>query len=119
MRPRARTGCTRSSTTATACMLTADLFSEHPDRSEPARAAQARIVGAIDDILKAVPPVNMAVIAHGGVAALLLRRLKGVPISRAEDQPGEGGGNFFVFRRDDRSLMQGWRPIDPAPAHFV
>ena len=98
---------------------TADLFFKQPDRSvrgwEPARAAQARIVDAIDGILKAAPPVNMAVIAHGGVGALLLCKLKGVPISRAEDQPGEGGGNFFVFRRDDRTLLQGWRPIDAAP----
>ena len=86
---------------------------------EPARDAQARIVDAIDGILKTAPPVNMAVIAHGGVGALLLCKLKGVPISRAEDQPGEGGGNFFVFRRDDRSLLQGWRPIDVAPTHFV
>jgi len=91
---------------------TADLFFEHPDRSvrgwEPARAAQARIVDAIDGILKAAPPVNMAVIAHGGVGALLLCKLKGVPISRAEDQPGEGGGNFFVFRRNDRAVLQEW-----------
>jgi broad specificity phosphatase PhoE len=97
---------------------TADLFFKQPDRSvrgwEPARAAQARIVDAIDGILKTVPPVNIAVIAHGGVGALLLCRLKGVPISRAEDQPGEGGGNFFVFRRADRALLQGWRPIDMA-----
>jgi broad specificity phosphatase PhoE len=98
---------------------TADLFFKHPDRSvrgwEPARAAQARIAGAIDGILKAAPLVNIAVIAHGGVGALLLCLLKGVPISRAEDQPGEGGGNFFVFRRDDRALLQGWRPIDAVP----
>jgi broad specificity phosphatase PhoE len=98
---------------------TADLFFKHPNRSvrgwEPAGAAQARFVGAIDGILEAAPPVNMAVVAHGGVGALLLCRLKGVPISRAEDQPGEGGGNFFVFRRDDRTLLQGWRPVDAAP----
>jgi broad specificity phosphatase PhoE len=99
---------------------TADLFFKHPDRSvrgwEPAGDAQARIVGAIDDILEAAPPVNVAVVAHGGVGALLLCRLKGVPISRADDQPGEGGGNFFVFRRPDRVLLQG-RPIDlRAPA---
>ena len=99
---------------------TADLFFKRPDRSvrgwEPAHAAQARIVAAIDGILKRAPPVNIAVIAHGGVGALLLCRLKGVPISRAEDQPGEGGGNFFVFRRADRALLQGWRPIDMAPS---
>ena len=101
---------------------TADLFFAHPDRSvrgwEPARDAQARIVGAIDGILEGAPPVNMAVIAHGGVGALLLCRLKGVPISRAEGAR-RSGGNFFVFRRDDRSLMQGLRPIDVAPTHFV
>jgi broad specificity phosphatase PhoE len=99
---------------------TADLFFKEPDRSvrgwEPARTAQTRIVDAIDGILKAAPPINMAVIAHGGVGALLLCHLKDVPISRAEDQPGEGGGNFFVFRRADRALPQGWRPIDMAPS---
>jgi broad specificity phosphatase PhoE len=98
---------------------TADLFFAHPGRSvrgwEPAGHAQARIGGAIDDVLKAAPPVNVAVVAHGGVGALLLCRLKGVPIGRAEDQPGEGGGNFFVFRRDDRTLLQAWRPIDAVP----
>jgi broad specificity phosphatase PhoE len=98
---------------------TADLFFEHPDRSvkgwEPASDAQARIVGAIDGVLEGAPPVNIAIIAHGGVGALLMCKLKGVPISRAEDQPGEGGGNFFVFRRDNRALLQGWRPVDAAP----
>jgi broad specificity phosphatase PhoE len=102
---------------------TADLFFEHPDQSvrgwESARAAQARIVGAIDGILEMAPPVNVAVVAHGGVGALLLCQLKGLPISRAEDQPGEGGGNFFVFRRDDRALLQGWHPIDVAPTCLV
>jgi broad specificity phosphatase PhoE len=102
---------------------TADLFFEHPDQSvrgwESARAAQARIVGAIDGILEMAPPVNVAVVAHGGVRALLLCQLKGLPISRAEDQPGEGGGNFFVFRRDDRALLQGWHPIDVAPTCLV
>jgi broad specificity phosphatase PhoE len=81
--------------------------------------SRSETVGAIDGILEAAPPVNMAVIAHGGVGALLLCRLKGVPISRAEDQPGEGGGNFFVFRRDDRALLQGWHPIDVAPTRVV
>jgi broad specificity phosphatase PhoE len=55
---------------------TADLLFEHPDQSvrgwESARAAQARIVGAIDGILEMAPPVNVAVVAHGGVGALLL-----------------------------------------------
>ncbi len=102
---------------------TAGLFFQRPDQRvrgwEPARAAQARIVGAIDGILETAPPVNIAVVAHGGVGALLLCQLKGVPISRAEDQPGEGGGNFFVFRRDDRALLNGWQPIDVTPTRFV
>jgi broad specificity phosphatase PhoE len=99
---------------------TADLFFEHPAQSvrgwELARDAQARIVGAIDGILEAAPPVNLAVIAHGGVGALLLCKLKGVPISREEDQPREGGGNFFVFRRADRALLRSWHPIEMAPS---
>jgi broad specificity phosphatase PhoE len=69
--------------------------------------------------LETAPPGNIAVVAHGGVGALLLCQLKGVPISRAEDQPGEGGGNFFVFRRDDRALLHGWQPIDVTPTSFV
>jgi broad specificity phosphatase PhoE len=95
---------------------TADLFFAHPDRSirgwETARAAQLRIVHAIDRVLHQAPAGDVAVVAHGGVGALLMCRLKGVAISRTEDQPGSGGGNFFVFGRQDRTVLQDWTPIE-------
>ena len=40
---------------------------------------------------------EIAVVAHGGVGALLIVRLLGQPISRRFDQPAAGGGNFFAF----------------------
>ena len=40
------------------------------------------------------PAGSIAIVAHGGVGALLLCWLKNVPISRLEDRPGQG--NFFV-----------------------
>ena len=51
----------------------------------------------------------MAVVAHGGVGALLLCHLKGVPISRRADQPGNGGGNVYTFDAATRALLSGWR----------
>jgi broad specificity phosphatase PhoE len=57
---------------------------------------------------------DVAVIPHGGVVALLLCHLKHVPISRAEDQPGQGGGNVFSFDAETRRLDLGWRRIEDA-----
>jgi len=93
---------------------TADLFFAHPDQSirgwETAKAAQSRIVRAVSSLMESTPTGAIAIVAHGGVGALLLCWLKGVPISRLEDQPGQG--HFFVFQRDSRQLLHGWRPID-------
>ena len=55
---------------------------------------------------------DIAIISHGGVGALLLCRLKGVPISRTEDQPAGGGGNVFGFDIVTRRLLTGWHRID-------
>ena len=55
---------------------------------------------------------DVAVISHGGVGALLLCHLKGVPISRAEDQPGLGGGNVYSFDAATRRLLIGWHSIE-------
>ena len=55
---------------------------------------------------------DVAVVAHGGVGALLLCHLKGVPISRTEDQPGASGGRVFSFDTATRELLPGWRPIE-------
>jgi broad specificity phosphatase PhoE len=95
---------------------TADLFFDHPDQSirgwETAKAAQRRIVRAVTSLMQPTPTGAIAIVAHGGVGALLLCWLKGVPISRLEDQPGQG--HFFAFQRDSRQLLHGWRPIDPS-----
>ena len=37
--------------------------------------------------------------------------LKGLPISRREDQPGDGGRNVFFLDVFDRRLLSGWRRI--------
>jgi len=95
---------------------TADAFFAEPERSvrgwERAADAQARIVGAVRAVLAQAPPGDVAIVAHGGVGALLLCHIKGVEISRVEDQPGAGGGNVFRFTRVGWGLVKGWRPID-------
>lgn len=98
---------------------TADLFFAHPKVSirgwERAVDAQARMVAAVGRVLGlAGTPGDIAIVAHGAVGALLLCHLTGQPISRAADQPGEGGGNIFTFGRQDRALRQGWRRIEAA-----
>jgi len=98
--------------------FTADLFFAHPDESirgwEPARTAQRRIIEAVEDVVAAADGCggDVAILAHGGVGALLLCHLKAQPISRQEDQPGAGGGNYFVFEARSNALLQGWRPIE-------
>ena len=97
----------------------ADAFFSRPDHSvagwERAIDAQRRIVRAVDDALSmARTGCDVAIVAHGGVGALLLCHLKQVPISRAEDQPGQGGGNVFSFDAETRRLTQGWRRVEDA-----
>ena len=96
---------------------TADLFFAHPEESvrgwERAVDAQRRIVAAMEHVIaKAQGHGNIAVISHSGVGALLLCHLKGVPISRAEDQPGAGGGCVYSFDAETRALASGWRLIE-------
>ncbi len=93
----------------------ADAFFASPDRSvcgwERAADAQARIVAAIACVREATPGDGpIAVVAHGGVGALLMSHVMGAPISRATDQPPGSGGHFFVFA--GATLVQGWRAID-------
>jgi broad specificity phosphatase PhoE len=96
---------------------TADEFFARPDESirgwERAADAQRRIVSAVEQVITLSDASgDIAMLAHGGVGALLLCHLKGVPISRTEDQPIGGGGNFFSFDAAGRRLLSGWRPID-------
>ncbi|TPG53670.1 histidine phosphatase family protein [Roseomonas nepalensis] len=96
---------------------TVNLFFAHPEESvrgwERAVDAQRRIVAAVERILAEAPgDGDIAIVSHGGVGALLLCHLKNVPISRAEDQPGAGGGCVYSFDRKTRALLSGWRLIE-------
>lgn len=94
---------------------TADLFFAHPEKSirgwERAIDAQSRIAAAVAAVLAEAPPGDVAIIAHGGVGALLLCHLEGAAISRAWDQPGGGGGNRFSFIRA-RRVVERWSPME-------
>ena len=96
---------------------TADAFFANPHDSirgwETAVDAQRRIVAAVSIVLSETPTgKDIAVVSHGGVGTLLLCHLKKCPISRTEDQPGDGGGNYYCFDRTTHSLRHGWRPIE-------
>jgi len=95
---------------------TADAFFARPRESvrgwERAIDAQARIVAAMETVLRLAPPgQDLAIVAHGGVGALLLCHLRGEPISRAADQPPNGGGNRFAFDFHTRALREAWQTI--------
>ena len=97
---------------------TADAFFAHPQSSvrgwETAVDAQRRIATAIETVVQRTSAGrDIAVISHGAVGALYLCRLKACPISRLEDQPGTGGGNFYCFDTTNQTLQHGWMPIDP------
>jgi broad specificity phosphatase PhoE len=96
----------------------ADAFFARPEHSvrgwERAVDAQRRIVDAVNLALAMVQTDgDVAIVSHGGVGALLLSHLKCGPISRADDQPGQGGGNFYTFDAATRRLLSGWHSIDP------
>ena len=77
---------------------------------ETAAAAQQRICDALETVLARSPADgDVAIVAHGGVGTLLLCKLKGTAIHRAEDQPGQG--HWFAFDRDTRAVEHGWVPL--------
>src|SRR5262249_10216271 len=91
----------------------ADAFFASPAESvrgwERAVDAKARITAAVDAVLQAAPASgDIAIVSHGGVGALLLCALEGLPISRSQDQPPGGGGNFFPFDLATRLTRHGW-----------
>jgi broad specificity phosphatase PhoE len=96
----------------------ADRFFACPYQSvrgwERAIDAQTRIVDAVERAIATASAGEIAIVSHGGVGALLLCHLKSVPISRAEDQPGQGGGHVYSFDAASRRLLSGWRRIEDA-----
>jgi broad specificity phosphatase PhoE len=94
-----------------------DAFFARPHESmcgwERAIDAQARIVEAVTHLASTTPSAGpIAVVSHGGVGALLLCHLAGVPISRAAEQPGASGGHYFLFQMPEGILVHGWQPIE-------
>jgi broad specificity phosphatase PhoE len=94
----------------------ADAFFARPNESvrgwERAVDAQARVVAAMRDVLRAAPSGDVAVVSHGGVGAMLFCHLRGSPISRDADQPSGSGGHVLAFSRSGWNLRHGWRTID-------
>ncbi|OWQ45500.1 hypothetical protein CDL60_19895 [Roseateles noduli] len=92
----------------------ADEFFAHPDRSyrgwETADEAQARIVATMDGILQATLHTDIAIVSHGAVGTLLKCKLKGLSITRAEDQPGQG--HYFVFDTQTKELLVDWTRLE-------
>ena len=96
---------------------TADAFFARPSERicgwESAIDAQSRIVGAVKHIGSTAPGTGpIVIVSHGGVGTLLLCHLKGVSISRREEQPGAAGGNYFLFQMLEGILVHGWKPIE-------
>lgn len=95
----------------------ADAFFARPEANvrgwERAADAQRRIVAAVREVAAGSRGCggDVAVIAHGGVGALLLCHLLGAAVSRAQDQPRNNGGNRFAFDADTGRLREGWTPI--------
>ena len=106
-----------------------DEFFRWPERSirgwERALDAQARVFGAVRaaaaDWAPSSPEApDLAFVAHGAVAALLLAQLSGASISHAFAQPlppagsppGPGGGHFCSFSLRGREPEQTWKAID-------
>lgn len=93
---------------------------ESVDGWERAVDAQARIVAAVDEVIRRAPPGDAAIVAHGGVGNLLLTHLKDEPIGRGNEQPLRGpepgtvGGCFFAFDSESRALLHDWNPIESA-----
>ena len=95
---------------------TADAFFANPEASirgwERAVDAQRRVAAAVKDILEQAPSTgDIALVAHGGVGALLLCHYLDLPISRQADQPFQG--HYWTFDLATRQVLHRWRPIAP------
>lgn len=92
---------------------TVDRFFAEPTASvrgwERAVDAQARVITAVRGVLSDETGERTVFVAHGGVGALLLADLTGVPISRSLDQPGMG--SLFRFDDDHWTATTGWTRV--------
>ncbi len=94
-----------------------ETFFARPEQSvrgwERSIDAQRRIATAVERIRRDEQAAgDIAIVAHGGVGALLLSRLTEQPISRRFEQPVGTGGCYLTIARATGTLVEGWRPID-------
>lgn len=91
-------------------------FYAHPNESvrgwEKAVDAQQRIIKAVEAIIEKHDAQNITIVSHGAVGALYLGYLKNQPISMELEQPGSGGGNYFVLDTLTKQLVENWQSID-------
>ncbi len=97
---------------------TVDRFFAEPDTAvrgwAPARQEQSRIVAALESVIaESADSGDIAIVAHGAVGALSLAHYLRRPISREFGQPGRTGGHYYRLALDGRTIVHGWRPIDP------
>ncbi|ETX16137.1 phosphoglycerate mutase [Roseivivax halodurans JCM 10272] len=95
----------------------ADAFFSRPDESvrgwETARAAQTRIVAAIDGIVVTDrSDGDIVVVSHGGVGALLCAALGGHDIDRKYNQPAGGGGHVMTVALPGMATDCRWVPFE-------
>lgn len=95
----------------------ADQFFTSPDVSvrgwERAVDAQARVVRAVEEIVRTDRSTgSIAIVSHGAVRTLLYCRLSGYTIERRWDHPVNGGGNYFSFSTPSWKTDSWWRAID-------
>ncbi|WP_181834045.1 histidine phosphatase family protein [Brucella anthropi] len=92
-----------------------DRFFDSPNESvlgwERAIDAQTRIKAAVADCVASRNGGDICIFSHGGVGTLLLCDLMGEPISRKRGQPISGGGCYFAFDAETRTLINGWQDI--------
>ncbi|MFJ3321723.1 histidine phosphatase family protein [Curtobacterium sp. NPDC086286] len=88
-----------------------DAFFATPEDSvrgwERAVDAQDRIVRAVRALTDAG---DVTIVSHGAVGALLLADLRGVPVTRALDQPGMG--SVFSFDPGTWRATSGWARVE-------
>jgi len=93
----------------------ADRFFARPDDSaegwETARAAQIRVVGAFERLIRDHGDGDLLAVGHGAVGTLLYCHLAGLDIDRRHDQPA-GGGNLFAVDPVTRMALHGWKPLE-------
>lgn len=92
---------------------TADAFFARPFDSvqgwERAVDAQARILRGMREVVAGHGEGDVMIVSHGAVGTLLAAALRGLPITRALDQPFQG--HFWRASLPGLEMLHGWQSI--------